>query len=642
MLQWINDRMKVIGWIFILPLALVFAVWGVTGIVDFTSTQGRGLTVNGEEVPAEMVRRAYQNQIAELHRVFPDEIPQDVQNELRKSIVDRYVSTELLDQKTQALRYVVTEREIVEATQNFEPFKVGGTYNREAAQAFLRANGMSATEFEAQQRQDLRLRQLAGGLNVSAFATAKEIETAARLRGEQRELAYAVVPVSRYLATAKPDEAAVKAYYDAHPADFMSPETVTLAYVRLRVDDIAAGVAVDEAALRGYYESVLQRFVEPEKRRARHILIQSGADDAAAQKKAQEVLALAQKPGADFAALAKQYSQDAGSAAQGGDLGWAERSFFVGPFADALFAMQPGQISGPVKTQFGWHVILLEEVQAGQQKTFEQVRAELEPEFRRAEAERVFNERQEKLDEVAFENSGSLEPVASALGLEVQTIPGFTKQQGGGELGANPAVLKAAFSPDVLGGQNSRGVELAPGDVIVVRATDHKVPAKLPLEAVRDRAFVGAQREIAAREAKAAGERLVQQLQAGTDWQTALKAIGPYVTVTPAAPSTGESVRYQPAQFVGRGEAGVAPEILGSAFRGAVTPGKPLVGTVTVGAGDVGVYAVSAVRPGQLAPGERMAQSRELASAKGQTDLVGYLRVLRDNAEVNYNPAIFE
>jgi peptidyl-prolyl cis-trans isomerase D len=642
MLQWINDRMKVIGWIFILPLALVFAVWGVHGLVDFTQRADRALTVNGEEVSSELVRRAYQNQVAELHRAFPDEIPQDIQTQLKQSIVDRYVNTELLNQKTNALGYVVAEREVVEALQNFEPFRVNGAYNRDAADAWLRANGISVAQFEAEQRQDLRLRQFAGGINVSSFATAKEIEAAARLRGEQRELAYAVVPVARYLEGAKPDDAAVQAYYDAHAADFMTPESVTLAYVRLKLDDVAAEVPVDEAALRSYYESVKARYVEPEKRHARHILIQSGADDAAARQKAQEVLELANKPGADFAALAKQYSQDAGSAAQGGDLGWAERSFFVGPFADALFAMKVGEIAGPVKTQFGWHVIKLEEVQAGQQKTFEQVRAELEPEYRRAEAERLFGDRQEKLDELAFENSGSLEGVASALKLPVQTIPGFTKAQGGGDLGANPAVLKAAFAPDVLGGQNSRGIELAPGDVVVLRASDHRLPEKQPLEAVRERAYAGAKRELAAREAKAAAERLVQQLQSGTDWPAALKAIGPFVTPAPDKPAAADALRFQPAKFVGRTEAGVASEILSGAFRGPVAAGKPLVGSVVLASGDVGVYAVTATKPGTIAPGERESEARQLASAKAQAEVFGYLRAMRAKADVHYNPAIFD
>lgn len=642
MLQWINDRMKVIGWVFILPLALVFAVWGVTGIVDFTSAQGRALTVNGEEVPSEMIRRTYQEQIAQLHRAFPEEIPAEIQQELRQNIVDRYVATELLDQKTEELRYVVSEGDVLRAMQEFEPFKVNGVYNRDAADAFLRANGMTPEQFEAQQRQDLRLRQLAGGLNVSSFATAKEVEMAARLRGEQRELAFAVVPASRYLATAKPDEAAVKSYYDAHASEFMTPETVTLNYVRLRLDDVAAEVPVDEAALRGYYDSVKERYVEPEKRRARHVLIQSGNDDAAAQKKAQEVAELAQKPGADFAALAKQYSQDAGSAAQGGDLGWAERSFFVGPFADALFAMKPGEISGPVKTQFGWHVIKLEEVQAGAQKTFEQVRAELEPEYRRAEAERIFGERQEKLDELAFENSGSLEPVARELNAKVQTIPGFTRGQGGGDLGANPAVAKAAFSPDVLGGQNSRAIEIAPGDVVVLRSSDHRVPQKQPLEAVRDKAYAGAQRELAAREAKAAAEKLAEQLKAGTDWASALKAIGPYVTPSAEKPAPTDAVRYVPAKFVGRSEPGVAPELLASAFRGPVAPGTPRVGTVEVGTGDVGVYTVTGAKPGEIAPGERVSESQQLASSRAESDLSGYLRAMREKAEVHYNPAVFE
>lgn len=640
MLQLINDRMKVIGWIFILPLALVFAVWGVHGLVDFTGSQDRALSVNGEEVNSERLRQVYQEQVAQAHQAFGEEIPAEISANIRQGVVDSFVAQALLNQKVEARHFVVADQEVVRTIQQLPNFQVDGAFNKDSYVALLRARGLSPDEFEAQQRQELRARQLEAGLFLSSFATPREIERVASLRGETRELSYAVVPAARFLGTVKVDDAALQAYFDGHKSEYMTPETVTLQYVHLRLDDVAREVPADEAALRGYYDQVRERYVEPEKRRARHILIQPGADDAAAQKKAEEAYAQVTRPGADFAGIAKTLSQDAGSAPQGGDLGWAERSFFVGPFADALFAMKPGEISKPVKTQFGWHVIKLEEIQAGQQKNFEDARAELEAEFRRSEAERLFGERQERLDELAFENTSSLEPVAKAVNLPIRTIEGFSKQTGGGEFTAAPKIAEAAFSGDVLGGQNSRAIELAPGDVVVLRAANHKTPTQLPLADVRAQVEQGARRQLAESEAKAAAERIAQQLQAGTGLEAALKPVGNFVaTDKPAAP---DAVRFQPPKFVARDEQGIAPDLMAGAFKAPVpAAGKPSVGTARLQQGDYGVYAVTAVKPGAPGP-DASVERRTLTTGKAQTDVMGYVQAMRANAEVNYNPAVFE
>jgi len=637
MLQWINDRMKVIGWIFILPLALVFAVWGVHGIVDFTTRQDKGLRVNGEDVNLERLRQAYQEQLVQLNRLYPDEVPADVRKATQDHVVEQFVNTALLNQRVKELNYVVSDKDVVDSIARYQGFQVGGKFNKDAYYALLRAQGYTPEKFEAEQREMLKVRALESGLYVSSFATPLEIAREAAIRGEERELAVAIVPLAKYLGSAKPDEAAVKAYYEAHKAEFRTPDTVHLAYVALKVADAAREVQVDDAALKAYYDTVKERYIEPEQRRARHILIQG--QDAAARKKAEEVYALATKPGADFAALAKQYSQDAGSAPQGGDLGFAERSFFVGPFADAVFSMHPGDVRGPVQTTFGWHVIKLEEIQPGKSKALEEVRADIEREYRKSEAERRYGERQEKLEQLAFENSGALEPVAKALGLKVEEIPAFYKGLPDNELAANPKVLQAAFSADVLGGQNSRPIELAPGDVVVIRASDRHPPEDQPLEAVRAKATEGARRELAAREVGAAAARIAGAVGAGEKWDAALRAVG---TVATAKSATPEQLRFEPAKFVGRGGEGIAPEVLREAFK--VKPpaaGSSATGTVRLANGDVAAFAVTGVRPGTVKAGGE-AERRALGTAAADAEFTAYLDALRAHASVHYNPAIFE
>jgi len=642
MLQWINDRMKVFGWLIILPLALVFAVWGVHGIVDFTTRQDRGLKVNGEDLNLERVRDAYQRQLAQLNRIYPDEVPAAVRTSTQQRIVDQFVSSKLIEQKTNTLHFVASDRDVIDSIQAYQGFQVNGKFNKDSYYALLRAQGFTPEGFEAEQRQLLKSRALEGGMYLSSFATAKEVARAVALRGETREVGYAMLPLAKYLPGAKADEAAIKSYYEAHKQSYKTPESVRLSYVQLRVADAAKDVPVDEAALRAYYDSVKERYVEAEKRRARHVLIQSGTDDAAARKKADEVYQEAIKPGADFAALAKKYSQDAGSAAQGGDLGWAEKTFFVGPFADAVFAMKPGEIKGPVKTQFGWHVIKLEEIAPGKSRSFEDVKAELEPDYRKSEAERRFGERQEKIEQLAFEQSDSLEPVAKALGLKIEEIPVFYKGLAGNELAANPKVVQAAFSADLLGGQNSKAIELSPGNVVVVRASDHKLPQQQSLADVRAEVETAVHRELAAAAAAAAASKAAATLLTGASWDAALRPIGPVASPAPGKTAAPDAIRFEAPKFIGRAEAGVAHELLVAAFEAAApAAGARTTGTVSLANGDVAVYAVSAVKPGEIKAGDG-AEQRHLADTEATTEFDAYLAALRARADVRYSPTIFE
>ncbi len=638
MLQWINDRMKHIGWIIILPLGLVFSVWGVHGIVDFTTRQDRGLRVNGEDVNLERLRQAYQEQLVQLNRLYPDEVPADMRKTAQDRLVEQFVNTSLLDQKVKELHYVVSDKDVVDSIAHYQGFQVAGQFNKDAYYGLLRAQGYTPERFEAEQRQLLRVQALESGVFVTSFATPAEIARDAALKGEQRELSVAMLPLAKWAAAAKPDEAAVKAYFEGHAEEFKTPDTVHLSYVALRVADSTRDVVVDEPALKAYYETVRERYVEVEQRHARHILIQ-GLDEAA-KKKADEVYALAAKPGADFAALAKQYSQDAGSAPSGGDLGFAEKSFFVGPFADAVFSMKPGEVKGPVKTQFGWHIIQLDAIQPGKSKAFEEVRADIEREYRKSEAERRYGERQEKLEQLAFENNASLDGVAKSLGLKLEELVEFYKGLPGNELAANPKVLAAAFSADVLAGQNSRPIELSPGNVVVIRAADRKLPAAQPLEAVRAKALEGARRELAARELAAAATRLAASVAAGEKWDVALRPLG--AIAVPGKPAAPDMIRYEAAKFVGRVEQGQAPEVLKEAFKLAPpAAGHAATGSVKLANGDVAAFAVTAIKAGEIKAGGA-AERRALSAAAGQAEFSAYLDALRARADVHYSPTIFD
>ncbi len=641
MLQWINDRFKHFGWILLAPLALSFALWGVHGLVDFSSKLDKGLKVNGEELSVDALRNSYQDQVTQLHRMIPDgEIPASLLEGARRSLLDRYVGAALLNQQVTKQHFVVTDQQVVESIREIPAFQVGGHFDRDAYEGLLRQQGLSPQRFEAEERQSLRSRQLEGGLVVSAFVTPQEFNRTIALEKESRDAGYVLIPQAKYLAQMNPDAAALSAYYNAHKQDFLTPDTVSVDYVELTLDSVTAGVTVTDEALRGYYDQLKDRYVEPEKRRARHILIQSGTDDAKAKARAEELYKQASAANADFAALAKANSQDTVSAAEGGDLGWAEKTFFVAPFADALFAMKTGEIHPPVKTQFGWHIIKLDGVQEGHQKSFDEVRATLEPEFRRNEAEKLFGEQQEKIDTLAFENAGSLEPLAKALKLNVKSIADFTRANGGPGLPADPKVVAAAFSTDVLAGQNSRAIEIKPGDVVVLRASNHRAPTEQTEASVHDQVLAQVKLQMAAKAAQSAAQALMGSLSQGMPLAQAIASLGSTqgVDVSPAAPSL---VRYQPIKSLGRREKGVPTALIEALFK-APAPAVGKTGSGVVALGDtVGVYSLLAVKPG-VVDDKDGTDMRPVMRAQGSSEVAAYIATLKAKSDIKIDPKLFD
>jgi len=631
MLQKIRD--KITGWVagvFIGVIAIVFIFWGIQ-FEDSGNTSAA--QVNGESIPVPLVRRAWQNRLSELQRTTRDELPAELVETEQQLLLEQFIRREVLLQHAAELGYRVSDDQLARALREIPALQVDGQFSRDRYAALLQQQGRSEAEFEDEFRRDLELSQLRNGILISSFVTASELNRRVALEDESREADFLLLPASRYAAAVTVPPERIASYYEEHKAEFMTDETVALQYLELRLADVAAGVAVTEQELREYYEQVArERYFAPERRRASHILLESGDDDAAARARADELLGQLQQ-GADFAELARENSDDPGSKEQGGDLGWATRESYVSAFAEALFdpSLKPGELRGPVKTQFGYHLIRLDEVEEAHQRSFDEVRDELETDFRNDRAQAIFYERSQELADEAFSALTELETVAQKTGLQLGTVEGFTRS-GGGPFGPERKVIEAAFSRDVLDdGQNSPALSLGDDRVVVLRVTDHQLPEQRSLDSVREaiEGELGLQAALEAAEAE--GRALVARLENGETLAQVAESLG-------LATNGRASVRRT---------AALPPELVSGIFA-APRPGDSArsVGIARLASDDVAVFAVYGVRAGSLDAPEQLAMVGERARRAGAvaaaSEFDAYLAELERTAEIKTNPKIWE
>jgi peptidyl-prolyl cis-trans isomerase D len=628
MLQTIHDKLK--GWLAAVVLGaigLVFVFWGINWTM---SAPNYAAKVNGSEIPSSEVREAYQRQLAQFERQSNGAAIDDViRNQIKRQVLNEYVNSEAVVTRADNLGYRVSDADLLKTMSQVPAFQVEGKFDQAHALAVLKAQGRSVSEIEGLFRRDAKLQQLASALNLSSFVTPGELKRLRELTQQQREVSWFTVPAAKYIAQATPDEAAIKAYYDLHKAGYMTPETVNLRYVEVSMEQLESKVTVDDAVLKAYYEEqklkTPERFTQAEQRRVRHILLQvtDPKEDAAVKLKAESILKRAQG-GEDFSALAKEFSQDAGSAQQGGDLGWSERKAWVAPFADAAYSMKEGEIRGLVKTQFGYHILKLDGIQPATVKSFEQARSDLEVEYRRTEAEKLFNNAQDQLADAALQNTTDIDVVARKAALTVHDIPNFSRTDGGGDLGKTPAVLDAAFSQDVLDGRLSPMVEVEKGRGVVLRATDHKLPVQKPLEAVRGDVVPAWKTPRAGALAAAAAIDAVKRLSSGEAWDTVAKSLG---ATAPAA------------TFVSRSDPAVPPDVRVEAFAVPKPSPKPVFQNFRLSNGDAAVLAVTAVRddPAAEAPLQQAQLRHQYALQLASGEAQSYAAAARADAKVTLN-----
>jgi peptidyl-prolyl cis-trans isomerase D len=624
MLQKIRE--KITGWVawtIIATIGLVFAVWGID--LSF-APRAVAAKVNGEEIALEPVRRAYQEQIARLQQSFRGDVPEEFAAEIRRGVIEQFVRRELLRQRAQKLGYRIGDEELMAYIQSYDVFHVGGRFSMDAYRAALAGAGFTPVSFEEDQRRSLEVQQLQDALVLSSFVTREELERRVALERELREVEWLTLPLERFQAEVEVSEDEVEARYQATAERWTTSESVDMAYIEISLDRLAAEIEISEEELRAFYEMEIsrepERFLGIERRRAAHILVRAGDDPGAAEAR---ITALRERleAGEDFAELAAEASEDPGSARVGGDLGWVEPGMMVPAFDEALFAMEePSSVSAPVRTEFGWHLIRLEEIERTGGASFEDAREELVREYSRRRAEDRFYDDAEALARIAFESPDSLEPAAAELGYEIGTAEGV-RRQGGTGFGAHPAVIAAAWSEAVFArGENSPLLELDDGRAAVIRVTGHNPPEVRPLEEVTEQISAELRRERAIERAREVGEQARARLEEGE-----------------ALAEIAESLA---ADFVSgitivREDMTVPPELAAAAFR-APRP-QPDAPAALVAEGATAYYAlrVLSATPGGLdllRTEERREFNDRARGSRASQELQAYVEHLRESASV--------
>lgn len=630
MLQSIRDglgRHKWLQYLLLGALALVFAAWGAYGIVNLNvQNASYAAEANGQKISLQEARDAWLRMSQE--RLGGAELPDALRSHFQDQVLEGLIREALMTDRTHGLGYRPALSALSDAITKEPAFQINGKYSPDAAKAALAQAGMSEQSYEDRVRTSLQRTQLEEGIRDSEFQTPVELARSQALQNEQREVRYAQFPVDKFPGAAV-DDAAIEANYKAHQASYMTPESAHVEYAELRLDQLAAQTTVSDADLKTAYDKNKQQYIQAEKRHASHILIAGTGNDAADKKLADDVYAQA-KAGKDFAQLAKQYSKDPGSAQKGGDLGWADRTTFVGPFTDALFSMSPSEIHAPVKTEFGYHIIRLDEVQAGKTKTFDEARSELEADVRKNKATDRFGEIQEQL-QTQMENSpgATLEGLAKEFQLQSGDVAQFLRGAGGGTLGAAPPVQELVFGDAAVAPGRLAGPVLVGDDrLVIVKVVDRHQPQPKPLAEVRESIVATLKKDNGLDAAYKAAEAADARLTAGGSFDDVVKGAG---------------VTAEPARFIGRNDPAVPAPIRTLAFEIPKPAGKPAYRVVKLDTG-AALMAVTQSRVDTGVANRQMeaALGKQQAERAGMEATMAYLEDVRRTADVKKNPKAFE
>jgi len=625
MLQQIRE--KTTGWVAFFIIALIsipFVFWGVDSF--FTGGPVPAVAeVEGNEITQPEYQRAYQNryQIEQYIRGADAEIDEVA---LKSNVIDGLVNRLLLVNWTERKGYGISNEQVGKAIRENPRFQADGKFSFEQYKDTIANQGYTTKRYEAEERQRLRLTQFRDQTSNNTLVPRSEVERLYRVENQKRDLQVVTIAVADLKDDIEITEAEIEAYYQDHLDDYLTDPRMQVQFVELRVADFAAGIEVSEEQLKSRYEAELTRFETEEERRGAHILIKTDDDTDLDTARARITELKAEiEAGADFAEVAKEHSDDTGSAKNGGDLGFAAKDGrFVEPFENALFEIaEVGQLSEPVESQFGVHLIKLEELKAQTIEPFEQVRARLETEYRNDEARLKFTEERDRLWDLTLETPDSLNPAADELGLELFTTDWFSRSSGTG-IAANANIRAAAFDGSVReDGDNTDVLEITDDHIVVLRKAGYEparqkglaeVTANIKIDMLDKRA-----NELAAERSAA----LVVAVEAGESLPAAAAAVNLDVT-----------------EHVGVLRSAATPDlgIVESAFK---LP-RPSADAARVTAvellnGDRAVVVVSKVTEGDIAnatEAELTALKARIAGQRGNTEFAALIKDMRANAKV--------
>ena len=500
MFDFVRKHTKIMQIVLFLLIFPSFVLFGLEGYNRYKDKGEAVAKVDGHEILQGDWDAAHKQEVERLRQQMPTLDPKLLDSPAaRYASLERLVRDRVLAAAAAQSKLVTSDQRLMRELQRNQTIAAlrgpDGKLDMARYRQLVGAQGMSPEMFEANVRADVSARQVLAGLGGTSFATPAQAGVSLDAFLEKREVQVGRFAPADYASQVHPTDAELEAYYKSNMAQFQAPEQADIEYVVLDLDTVMKSVVVNDQDLKTYYEQNAARLGGKEERRASHILIAVAKDAPAAERakakaKAEEVLAAVKKAPDSFAELAKKDSQDPGSAAQGGDLGFFARGAMTKPFEDAAFALGKGQISGVVETDFGYHIIKVTDIKSPKQRSFEEMKPELEADVRKQQAQRKFAEIADTFTNGVYEQADSLKPVADKLKLEIKTAKNVRREPAPGVPGplTNPKFLAALFAPDSIDKKrNTEAVEIAPSTLASGRIVKYTPARTLPFAEVKDR-----------------------------------------------------------------------------------------------------------------------------------------------------------
>lgn len=615
----IRKRQRLLLFVLLVLILPSFVFFGISGYDGMLSSDRKLAVVEGRDISPQEFDAAQRRQIEQLRQMLGEAFDASLFDtpQARTELLEGLITQKAIAHEAMSRRVLVTDDRIRQTILGIPGLKrEDGSFDDARYKALLSAQNLTPAGFEAQLRKDLTMQALPDAVQSSTIVPRSVRERIVALQEERREIRELRFAAADFAAKVTPTQDQLEAYYTANGAAFETPEVAKIEYVVLRREALAAGIKLPPEDVKTYYQQNLARYATPEERRASHILIKAGAD---AKQKAEALLAELRADASKFESLAKARSDDPGSAAQGGDLGFFGRAMMVKPFADAVFEMKEGEIRGPVETEFGQHLILLTGIRPGAERPFEAVRAEIEQEIRAQKASSLYVEAAEAFTNMVYEQSDSLQPPAQKWGLEVFTADGVRRQPSPdaqrGTATAHPRLLAALFTDEVLRNKrNTEAVEIAPGQLAAARVLEYRPAVRRPLSEVTDAVRERVIAQEAGRLAREAGQSRLAELKGGKGGDG---GFGAARTVSRASPED------------------LPPAAVDAVFRIPVEP-LPSFGGVDLGEAGytiVQLLKVSAPSAEDIARRDAVL-APQLERVLAQQDVTGYIDALKGRSDI--------
>ena len=481
MLQNIRDRFT--GKFALVILALIclpFLFFGVPS--DFIATDYVA-KVNDNEISQPFFENSYRNELLRYDSQGLD-VPDAARSIVRENVLNTIINNLLVDLYIDEKNVQITDEFVTTIIQNSPEFLVGGKFSKDVYYSWLNERVLEPAQFEESQRMGMRKSQLERGLRATSFVTPSEYRRYLNLVGEQREVTIAEIDLSVLAEPIELKDEDIETYYSLRQNEFMQPESIDFQYIEINKNATNESIIVSEDEVRQYFQDAGERFGRDERRQASHILFLFGDDEVLSEQEAQETLNKLRE-GEEFSDLALEYSDDGGTKDQGGDLGMLAKSQLPGALGDAIFAMSLNEISELVRTDFGFHIVRLNNIEADGQVPFETVRTELEAEIKSQKSSVNFTLIERELSDALFD-ADSIEVIAQDLNFDLNELEGFTRN-GGGEFGSNQIVIDALFNAQRNNdSQLSDLIEVDANRTIVFQVSEFNEATVMPLEQVRD------------------------------------------------------------------------------------------------------------------------------------------------------------